>query len=136
VQVVPAPIALGAPAPRLSPSGRLVVYRGVDDHALVRVLDLDTLGSRTFPTGDLRAVAFLDDQRLLMLPGVGAQLGVLELDSGFTPIIDLGLVADGFDDAFETIDVSANAETFVTTEHGGARVRVIRCDPALLALRR
>jgi len=61
---------------------------------------------------------------------------VLELDSGFTPIIDLGLVADGFDDAFETIDVSANAETFVTTEHGGARVRVIRCDPALLALRR
>ena len=125
-----------APFPRLSPSGRMAALRVGDDRTILTVVDLDARSTHAFHVDDMGAIAFLDDTRLLLLARGASSLAVLDLALASVTEIDVRLPGADPDHIFDSIDVSTNAETFVTSEHASGSLRVIRCDRALLALRR
>lgn len=138
---VPEGLALIGPGPRLSPSGRLASFRSGGDLRVLTVIDTTTGATRTHTLPlDAGAIAFLDDTRMLVLPRHPSDptrprvLAVSLADDAITSL-DLALPADAAstDHFLDAIDVSADAETFVTTEDGGRRLRVVHCDPALRA---
>lgn len=137
-------IALLGPSPRISPSGRMAVFRSGTDARILTALDTETGASQTHVVpSEVGAIALLDDTRVLVLPrraddAAHPMLWVVSLVGDPATPLDLGLPSEPPDTSHLTdaIDVSPNAQTFVLTEEGGRHLRVVRCDPALLALAR
>ncbi|MBX7194387.1 MAG: hypothetical protein K1X94_20195 [Sandaracinaceae bacterium] len=126
-------ITLYFPAPRISPSGARVAFVAGERRTLwVRDLADGAERSIVLPV-DPVSLAFLGEDRLLVMtrPADGTLLAV-DLRDGTTRPLAVGLAAES-DRYTESLDVTADGRTLVVTEEQGARLRVVRCDPALVS---
>ena len=123
------------PSPRLSPRGSRVAFARSGAPTTLTVRELETRDERShaLPPGVV-SIAFLGEDHVLLLSRSGdGTLGVLDLRDGSSRSLALGLPLAG-DRFTESLDVSADGRTLVVTEEQGARLRVVRCEPSLVAI--
>ncbi len=128
------PVLSFFPSPRLSPSGARVAFVISDARRTVHVREIGSDAERTYELDlDPTALAFLGEDRLVVMGRAGeGTLDVVDLRDAAIDRLALDLARG--DHFFEALDVSVDGRLLVVTEEQGARLHVVRCDPALVSI--